>query len=74
MLCPSCRGKTKVIDSRETTTGVCRRRKCLECGVKFTTKELLWFDMNDAERAKENAKKRVELLQESINSMKNLLG
>lgn len=42
MECPYCkRQKTKVIDSRETADEkVRRRRKCLDCGKKFTTYEV----------------------------------
>jgi transcriptional repressor NrdR len=43
MLCPFCRkGETKVIDSRGSEDFVIRRRrKCLECGRRFTTYEKL---------------------------------
>lgn len=43
MQCPSCKepGQDKVIDSRLTEGGaaVRRRRECLKCGRRFTTKE-----------------------------------
>jgi transcriptional repressor NrdR len=42
MRCPSCKSsKNKVIDSRLTESGeaVRRRRVCLDCGRRFTTKE-----------------------------------
>jgi transcriptional repressor NrdR len=43
MLCPFCRqGETKVIDSRGSEDFVIRRRrKCLQCGRRFTTYEKL---------------------------------
>lgn len=43
MLCPFCRkGETKVIDSRGSEEFVIRRRrKCLDCGRRFTTYEKL---------------------------------
>lgn len=44
VLCPSCKsGKNKVIDSRLTEAGhaIRRRRLCLECERRFTTKERL---------------------------------
>lgn len=44
MKCPFCRANNdKVIDSREVTNGLVirRRRKCLKCNRKFTTKEML---------------------------------
>jgi transcriptional repressor NrdR len=43
MLCPFCRqGETKVIDSRGSEEFVIRRRrKCLQCGRRFTTYEKL---------------------------------
>ncbi len=41
MKCPYCRSsRTRVIDTREDTYGnIRRRRKCLECGKRFTTME-----------------------------------
>jgi len=41
MMCPFCRtGETKVVDSRGSQELVIRRRReCLECGRRFTTKE-----------------------------------
>lgn len=40
MLCPFCSyTDSKVIDSRDTTEGVRRRRECLRCGLRFTTYE-----------------------------------
>jgi transcriptional repressor NrdR len=44
MKCPFCGTNTdKVIDSRESVNGrvIRRRRKCLACGRKYTTKETL---------------------------------
>jgi len=35
--CPKCRGKTTVVDSR----GVHRRRECVECAHRFSTREVL---------------------------------
>ncbi len=41
MKCPYCRSsRTRVIDTREDAYGnIRRRRKCLECGKRFTTME-----------------------------------
>jgi transcriptional repressor NrdR len=41
MMCPFCQtGETKVVDSRGSEEFVIRRRReCLECGRRFTTKE-----------------------------------
>jgi transcriptional repressor NrdR len=40
MLCPFCsNGDSKVIDSRDTSEGIRRRRECLRCGLRFTTYE-----------------------------------
>ena len=44
MRCPSCRStENKVVDSRVSEGGVSvrRRRRCLECGRRFTTRERL---------------------------------
>ena len=72
MFCPRCREKTVVINSRETINGVRRRRECPNCGLRFTTKELVWLEeMTDCES---RLKRKVALLQASLNSMKDLLG
>ncbi len=40
MHCPKCGStKTRVTDSRETTNAIRRRRKCEDCGYRFTTYE-----------------------------------
>ncbi len=40
MLCPKCKSKTKVIDSRlQSNQIVRRRRECPECNYRFTTWE-----------------------------------
>lgn len=40
MKCPYCNSEdSKVIDSREVSDGVRRRRQCLECSSRFTTYE-----------------------------------
>ncbi len=43
MRCPVCGGKTKVVDVRERGKELKRRRECLDCLVRFNTKEVvLW--------------------------------
>lgn len=39
MNCLYCNGSTIVIDTRPTKSGIRRRRKCLDCGERFTTIE-----------------------------------
>lgn len=39
MLCPKCKSKTRVIDSRTSDTTY-RRRRCKNCNHTFTTKEI----------------------------------
>jgi transcriptional repressor NrdR len=42
MKCPHCSyDDSKVLDSRETSEGIRRRRQCLSCGTRFTTQERL---------------------------------
>ncbi len=56
MKCPQCdQNQSKVTDSRETDTGIRRRRECLACGNRFTTHELariptLQVDKRDGRR------------------------
>ena len=41
MKCPRCKtGQTAVIDKRTRDAQNRRRRECLECGYRFTTKEV----------------------------------
>ena len=41
MICPNCKSKqTCVVNSREKTYGVYRRRECFDCGKRFSTKEI----------------------------------
>lgn len=40
MRCSSCgHGETKVVDKRDASIGIRRRRECLHCGKRFTTYE-----------------------------------
>ena len=56
MRCPFCTSvDTKVIDSRDTETGIRRRRECLSCSKRFTTYERieatpLWVLKKDGRR------------------------
>lgn len=40
MTCPICGGETKVVDSRSELDCVYRRRRCLDCEYRFTTREI----------------------------------
>lgn len=44
MNCPECGGKTTVMESRKRSGGSIkqRRRKCIKCGMRFTTRETIW--------------------------------
>lgn len=39
--CPSCNGDTEVINSRKQTGYIRRRRQCIKCGNRITTKEYM---------------------------------
>lgn len=41
MKCPKCGEESRVTDSRERMTGIYRRRKCLGCGYKFSSFEVV---------------------------------
>lgn len=42
MICPFCKNDNdKVVDSRVSGTSIRRRRECLECGRRFTTREYI---------------------------------
>lgn len=47
MICKKCGSSNiKVIDSRSTFSNVVRKRKCLDCGFIFRTKEIM-IDRDD---------------------------
>ena len=51
MTCPECACATTVMETREQIDGsIRRRRKCLECGMRFTTMETIWKDKRESER------------------------
>ena len=39
MNCPECNNNTKVIESRESSNSIRRRRECISCNERFTTHE-----------------------------------
>jgi len=41
LVCPQCKGKTKVTDSRPNPDGHRRRHDCLDCKYRFTTQEII---------------------------------
>jgi len=41
MKCQKCKGRTVVIDSRNSGNSIRRRRKCLKCGHRVSTFEVL---------------------------------
>lgn len=51
MICPECKSRTRIIDSRPTNKDVRRRRKCRECGHRFSTIEIR-FDEIEAQLEK----------------------
>ena len=40
MICPDCKGSTKVIDTDKGEASIRRRRECKDCGFRFTTYEV----------------------------------
>ena len=63
MRCPYCQSvDSKVVDSRDTESGIRRRRECLSCGRRFTTYERietmpLWVVKKDGRREEFNRQK-----------------
>lgn len=63
MRCPFCQSvDSKVVDSRDTESGIRRRRECLTCGRRFTTYERietvpLWVTKKDGRREEFNRQK-----------------
>ena len=67
MYCPNCKGKTKVINSRDmqNMNGTMRRRKCLDlkCDNRFTTYE----EYENSENIKELTELRLKFRQALLN-------
>lgn len=49
-LCPACRGKTEVTDSRPQDDVIRRRRRCTVCGKRFTTIEIRLDELDKLRR------------------------
>jgi len=47
MKCPICQSETKVIDSRNKSIGLYRRRECVECLTCFSTYEIVLINSID---------------------------
>ena len=56
MLCPDCRGGSKVVDTGEPLDFVVRRRECKLCGNRWTTHER--FHMKQKKKAPEKLEPR----------------
>ena len=41
MICPKCGGALTVVDSISDDNSVYRRRRCVECGNRFYTREVI---------------------------------
>lgn len=52
MICPDCKGPTKVIDTDKGEVSIRRRRECKDCGFRFTTYEIIADDLRDLREAK----------------------
>ena len=51
MLCSQChKGKSKVLESRKADDSIRRRRKCLNCGFRYSTLETVVLQKNEAYR------------------------
>lgn len=64
-LCPKCNSKTYVIDTRVIgKTGEVRRRKsCLICGYRYSTREILYdYQEPEVDRLKHEIEDRLEML------------
>ena len=71
MHCPYCNNsESKVIDSRDATDGVRRRRECIRCGLRFTTYErihtsVLMVAKRDNRREEYNREKLMSSIQKA---------
>lgn len=58
MNCPKCKSKkTHVVDTQDYGTYIRRRRKCLECGCRFTARERVGYLPADLKQFKKKKKK-----------------
>lgn len=65
MDCPKCGARMSVTDSRSSEYGIRRRRKCCQCGYRFTT-----YEISSAQKAKyERSEKQYAKLKQKITDM-----
>lgn len=65
--CPKCQIPTQVIDTRGTAENeVRRRRKCSDCGERFTTYEAIYHRTGDSEK---NRKAKAKMLLAELSEM-----
>jgi transcriptional regulator NrdR family protein len=53
IICPKCSARAVVIDTRESGHTVKRRRKCPECGARWSTWEVMFDEGMNIDAAKE---------------------
>jgi transcriptional repressor NrdR len=59
--CPNCKGKTDVIDSRiNPKKQIRRRRKCMKCGYRFSTIEIVKEKSKEIKLKPKEVKKRMK--------------
>jgi len=64
-LCPKCKGKTIVIDSRRNPKNqVRRRRKCIKCSNRFSTVEIIKTKKSVEEGYKKSSEENVAVAEE----------
>lgn len=50
--CPDCHNKTQVVNSRVRNGNTCRRRKCIDCNIIYSTREITEIEYRNFQRYK----------------------
>ena len=72
--CPNCGGKVAVYDSRVSKHGQRRGRKCLKCGFRYSTVEVMIAEYNDKMKQMEDLKKEIECHKRDMETVKRIFG
>lgn len=74
-ICPKCQSEqVKVYDMRHTTNGCRRKRKCLACGYRYSTMEVLITEYNNSIMQMAEDKKSIDKYEQEMKMIKRLVG
>lgn len=73
MKCPKCGGKTVVFDSRPRDGTIWRRRKCTDCGYRYSSYEMPLTEKARYEKAEAIYDRTKKAIEKAQKAMKNVI-